>query len=89
MGVRVIETLLEVAKQYPVMVPMTIVVALLGFVWQLAITWQNFSYMRKNIVTRKDLENFKLKITLEFDERYLRRDSDPALHQTRAASGRG
>lgn len=87
MGVRVLEMLLEMAKQYPVAVPSFMVAVLLIAVWHVAIAWQSFSYMKQNIVTRKDLENFKLKLKLELDERYVRRDSDPA--PLRAAAGRG
>jgi hypothetical protein len=82
------ELLIELNKQYPAGIPILVVVFLMFMCWHLAITWKTYTFMRDNMVTKQQMKEFKLKLTLEFDDRYVRIDTPPRGH-TRAAQAGG
>jgi hypothetical protein len=64
-----------------------VVIILLIACWHAAITWRTYSYMRDNMVTKDQMKAFKLELTLEYDDRYVRVNTPPHAHSHAARAG--
>lgn len=83
-----LELLNQLSKDFPIAVPGGLVLVGILVTWHFSYIYYSFKFVKQNMVTKQDVRLMRLELTREFDDRYVRRDSDPAPHRTMAA-GRG
>jgi hypothetical protein len=69
-----LQTLLELANNYPD-TAISIVLVVGGTIWHIATTYTNFLYIRKSMITKKDLEISLLKFENRLDNKYISREA--------------